>query len=316
MKFKNVCVCGGGVLGSQIAFQTAYCGFNVTVWLRDEKACEETKKKLETLKKTYEDTINLMATKEGQTPENWANGIADFKKFNKAECLKRVEAAYKGIKLETNLEKATANIDLVIESIVENLKIKNDFFEKLSMVLPEKTIVVTNSSTLLPSKMAKHTKRAEKFMSLHFANAIWKNNTAEIMVQPKTTKENFDAVVSFAKEIRMVALPVMKEKSGYLLNSMLVPLLFSALDLLVNGISDVESIDKAWTLGTGAPHGPFRILDVVGMTTAYNIVKMYLKIPSFLAPYNFKGMAKHLKQMIDEGKLGKASGEGFYKYKK
>ena len=95
---------------------------------------------------------------------------------------------------------------------------------------------------------------------------------------------------------------------------MLVPLLFSGMDLYVNGVSDPKSIDKAWTLGTGAPKGPFQILDTVGLQTAYNIVQMYVKIPSFLAPYNFKGMSKMLKKYIDEGKLGKASKEGFYKY--
>ena len=126
--------------------------------------------------------------------------------------------------------------------------------------------------------------------------------------------DNFDKIIKFAKEINMIPLPVKKEKSGYLLNSMLVPFLFSGLDLYVNGISDVESIDKAWTLGTGAPKGPFQILDTVGLETAYNIVSMYTKIPSFLAPYNFKAMHKLLKKYIDEGKLGMSSGEGFYKY--
>ena len=136
------------------------------------------------------------------------------------------------------------------------------------------------------------------------------------MAQADTDKKYFDLICDFAKNIRMIPLPVRKEKSGYLLNSMLVPLLFSAMDLYVNGVSDPESIDKAWTLGTGAPKGPFRILDTVGLTTAYNIVQMYVKIPSFLAPYNFKGMAKMLKKYIDEGKLGMSSGEGFYKYQK
>ena len=134
------------------------------------------------------------------------------------------------------------------------------------------------------------------------------------MSQSKTDKKYFDEVMKFAGNIRMVPLPVLKEKSGYLLNSMLVPLLFSGMDLYVNGISDPESIDKAWTMGTGSPKGPFRILDTVGIQTAYNIVKMYVKIPSFLAPYNFKGMEKMLKQMLDEGKLGMSSGEGFFKY--
>ena len=123
------------------------------------------------------------------------------------------------------------------------------------------------------------------------------------MAQKQTDQKYFDLIMDFAKEIRMIPLPVRKEKSGYLLNSMLVPLLFSGMDLYVNGISDPESIDKAWTLGTGAPKGPFQILDTVGLTTAYNIVSMYLKVPSFLAPYNFKGMAKMLKKYIDEKNL-------------
>ena len=169
---------------------------------------------------------------------------------------------------------------------------------------------------MLPSKFAKYTGRPEKYLSLHFANSIWKNNTAEIMSQDKTDPRYFDAVMQFAAEIRMIPLPVRKEKAGYLLNSMLIPLLFSGMDLYVNGISDPESIDQAWTLGTGAPKGPFRILDTVGLTTAHNIVEMYVKIPSFLAPYNFKGMEKMLQKYIDEGKLGMSSGEGFYKYGK
>ena len=289
MEIKNVVVVGGGVLGSQIAFQSAYCGFDVTIWLRSEGSITRTQPKLDNLKEVYIDTINKMATPEGQTPEGWARGIADYETFDKEQCLAKVEKAY-------------------------NEKIA--IYQRLKGYLPEKTIIVTNSSTLLPSKFAKHTGRPEKYLSLHFANSIWKNNIAEIMVQKQTDNKYFEDIIEFAKAIRMIPLPVKKEKSGYLLNSMLVPLLFSGMDLYVNGISDPESIDKAWTLGTGAPKGPFQILDTVGLTTAYNIVLMYVKIPSFLAPYNFKGMEKMLKKYIDEGKLGMASGEGFYKYDK
>ena len=145
---------------------------------------------------------------------------------------------------------------------------------------------------------------------------------AEVMSQARTEKEAFAAVMDFATEIRMVALPVEKEKSGYLLNSMLVPFLLSGLDLYVNGISDPKSIDLAWTKGTGAPRGPFQIFDVVGIKTAYNIVLQYQKVPSLInpllskmmLPYNFKGMERVLAKMIEEGKLGKSSSEGFYKY--
>lgn len=96
----------------------------------------------------------------------------------------------------------------------------------MAPLLPEKTIVVTNSSTMLPSKLAKYTGRPDKFLALHFANSIWKNNTAEVMAQPKTEEKYFNEVMEFAKGIRMIALPLKKEKSGYLLNSMLIPLLF------------------------------------------------------------------------------------------
>lgn len=316
MKIQRVVVAGGGVLGSQIAFQAAYCGFDVTIWLRSEGSIGRTQPKLDHLRQVYADTIRLMATPEGQTPANWARGIADYETFDEAACLAKAEKAYAGLKLELDLQKAVQDADLIIESMAENEEEKIAFYKRLAPLMPEKTILVTNSSTLLPSKFAKHTGRPEKYLSLHFANSIWKNNMTEVMAQAKTDPRYFAEVEEFAKQIRMIPLPVRKEKSGYLLNSMLVPLLFSGMDLYVNGISDPESIDKAWVLGTGAPKGPFQILDTVGLTTAYNIVKMYLKIPSFLAPYNFKGMEKMLKKYIDEGKLGMASGEGFYKYEK
>ena len=313
---RNVVVAGGGVLGSQIAYQAAYCGFNVTIWLRSEGSISRTQPKLDHLKQVYAETIEKMATPEGKNFQDWARGIAGQDSFDKEQCLANSEKAYAGIKLETDMKKAVEDADLIIESMAENMEDKIAFYQKLAPLLPEKTIIVTNSSTLLPSKLAKYTGRPEKFLSLHFANSIWKNNTAEVMAQSKTDPKYFDEIMQFAQDIRMIALPVRKEKSGYLLNSMLVPLLFSGMDLYVNGISDPESIDKAWELGTGAPKGPFRILDTVGLTTAHNIVKMYLKVPSFLAPYNFKGMDKMLKEYIAAGKLGMASGEGFYKYNK
>lgn len=313
---KKIVVAGGGVLGSQIAFQAAYCGLDVTIWLRSEGSIGRTQPKLEQLRKTYLETIDAMSGPEGKTPQVWASGIADPDSFDPAVCKAQVEKAAASLRLELDMAKAVADADLVIESMAENAEDKITFYRNLAPKLPPQTILVTNSSTLLPSKFAKYTGRPEKYLALHFANSIWKNNTAEIMAQPKTTQAAFDAVMAFAGQIRMIALPVRKEKSGYLLNSMLVPMLFAGMDLYVNGISDPESIDLAWTRGTGAPKGPFRILDTVGLTTAHNIVKQYLKVPSFLAPYNFRGMDAMLREYIDAGKLGMASGEGFYRYSK
>lgn len=313
---KKIVIIGGGVLGSQIAFQSAYCGFDVTIWLRSEGSIQRTKEKLAMVKQEYIDAINLMNTEEGKSFNNWCRGIADVDDFNVDKCLETVEKAFESINLELNLESAIKDADLIVESMAEDFDVKKDFYKMMAPLVNSNTIVVTNSSTLLPSKLAKFTGCPNRFLALHFANSIWKNNTAEVMVHPSTEEKYFNEVVKFAKQIRMIALPLKKEKSGYLLNSMLIPLLFSGLDLYVNGISDPESIDKAWTLGTGAPKGPFKILDTIGLQTAYNVVLMYVKVPSFLAPYNFKGMEKLLKKYIDEGKLGMSSGEGFYKYDK
>lgn len=320
MNFKKVVVAGGGVLGSQIAFQAAYCGFDVTIWLRSQGSIGRTQPKLDQFKQEYIDAIELMAGPDGKA--NWCRGIADEDAFDKKACLAKVEAAAKGLKLELDMAKAVKDADIVIESMSENAAEKIAFYQKIAPFLEPKTLLVTNSSTLLPSTFAKYTGRPEKYLALHFANHIWKNNTAEVMAQPATSDEAFSATIEFANAIRMVALPLLKEKNGYLLNSLLVPFLLSGLDLYVNGISDPESIDKAWTIGTGAPYGPFRIYDVVGIKTAYEISQQYLKVPGLISPllkkmmmpYNFKGHVALFKKMIDEGKLGRSSGEGFYKY--
>ena len=318
MKYSNVVVAGGGVLGSQIAFQTAFCGVNVTIWLRSEGSITRTQPKLDKLKETYIEEIGKMAEGNGY----WCAGIADEGKFDKDELIAKVNKAYDSIKLELDMKKAVADADLVIESMAENADDKIAFYKTLAPLLPAKTVIVTNSSTLLPSQFAKYTGRADKYLSLHFANSIWKNNTAEIMSQDKTDKKYFDEIMQFANDIRMIALPVLKEKNGYLLNSMLVPFLLSGLDLYAAGVSDPKSIDIAWTHGTGAPKGPFQIFDTVGITTAYNIVHQYQSVPGIFSPllkkmmmpYNFKAMEAILKKYIDEGKLGMSSGEGFYKY--
>lgn len=318
MKIKKVTIAGGGVLGSQIAFQSAYCGFDVAIYLRNEKAVLETQDKIDVLKKTYIEAINEME-KGGE----WCAGISDAgKKIDKKNCLENVEKAAKSIKYITDLEESVKGADLVIEAISEVFNIKKDFYTGLAPLLDEKTLLVTNSSTLLPSALSKFTGRPEKFLALHFANTIWRNNTAEVMRHELTDPENFDTIVKFANDIRMFALPIEKEKAGYLLNSLLVPFLMCAMDMLANGISTPEAIDSAWTRGTGAPKGPFQIMDIVGLATALNIVDQYQKVPGLLSPllrkmmfpYNFKGIKALLEEYMAAGKTGVAAGEGFYKY--
>lgn len=324
MKYKKIVISGGGILGSQIAFQSAYCGYDVTVLIRKEDSKEDVKKKLKNLYVSYNNAIKKMTSKNAKTSGNWCRGISPLEvRFSKKICFESSKNALKNIVITDDQESALKNADLLIESITENFDIKSSFYKQISNILDEKTVVVTNSSTLLPSKLAKYTGRPEKYLSLHFANTIWKNNIAEVMRHSGTDEKYFKEIIAFAESINMIPLAAKEEKSGYLLNSMLVPFLLSGMDLLANGVSDAETIDKAWELGTGAPKGPFKIIDTVGLETAKNIVMQYQKVPDLLdplfkkmmLPYNYDGMLDILNSYIEKGKMGKSSGEGFYKWK-
>ena len=312
MKIQNGVIAGGGVLGSQIAYQCSYAGFHVTTYLRSEASVERARPKVARLHGIY--TAELQAAKAGATPVsrglvmNQDPAGADFDKL-----LQKADAAYEGFHYETDLAAAVADADLVIEALAEQPEAKEAFFSQLSPLLPEKTIIATNSSTLLPSLLAKSTGRPAKFLALHFANNIWKQNIAEVMGHSGTAPEAYEAVAQFAADMGMIPMRLKKEKAGYILNSMLVPFLMSAQTLLADGIADVETIDQTWMLATGAPFGPFRILDIVGITTAYNIIMNY---PDAKDPTTLHGkLAKLLKEdYLDQGKTGINAGEGFYRY--
>ncbi len=286
MSYTNILIAGSGVLGSQIAFQTAVHGFAVTVYDINDEALEKAKDRIEKLKPRY---------------------AADLGTSNE-----ELEAAWGRLTFQSDLAQAAANADLVIESVPESVPVKIEFYEKLAKVAPAHTIFATNSSTLLPSQFVDATGRPDKFLALHFANEIWKNNTGEIMRHSGTDEQVFNDVVNFAKEIGMVALPIQKEQPGYIVNSLLVPLLSSAQKLLVTGVADIETIDKTWMVGTGAPVGPFGMLDVIGINTAYHVAKTRA---DQTGDADYQAVADLLKtEYIDKGKLGTATGEGFYTY--
>ncbi|RIW32715.1 3-hydroxyacyl-CoA dehydrogenase [Bacillus salacetis] len=286
MDYKNITVAGSGVLGSQIAFQTAFKGFNVSVYDISDEAVEKAKDRVEDLKPRYQEDL-------GASQEE-------------------LDAAVERMSFFSDLGKAVEDADLVIEAVPEVVKIKTDFYEKLGQAAPEKTVFATNSSTLLPSQFAEATGRPEKFLALHFANEIWKNNTAEVMKHPGTDKDVFNDLLEFAKAIGMVALPLHKEQPGYILNSLLVPFLEAGQMLLVKEVADPQTIDKTWMIATGSPKGPFAILDIVGITTAYNISNAKAEATG---SEEFAKLAAVLKtEYIDKGKLGRETGEGFYTY--
>ncbi|KQO97629.1 3-hydroxyacyl-CoA dehydrogenase [Leifsonia sp. Leaf264] len=282
-ELTKITVLGTGVLGSQIAYQTAFHGFEVVAYDISNEVLEQAKARFAGLAATY--------TKE-------VAGAADGK----------ADEALARIRLSADLADAVTDADLVIEAIPENLSLKRDTYTKLAALAPERTIFATNSSTLLPSDLSGFTGRPDRFLALHFANHVWVQNTAEIMGTPATDPAVFQTVVDFASAIGMVPIEIRKEKAGYLLNSLLVPFLDAAGELVVGGYADPETIDKTWRIGTGAPLGPFQIYDIVGLTTAYNI-------SSHGGPKQ-QAFAAYLKEnYIDQGKLGTSTGEGFYSYK-
>lgn len=286
MTYKNVTVAGSGVLGYQIAFQTAFHGFNVTVYDINDDVLEKAKAKFEPMCATFKRDLNVTQEQLDKTFEN--------------------------LSYSSDLKDAVKDADLMIEAVPENPKIKIGFYEKLAKVAPEKTVFATNSSTLLPSQFSDSTGRPAKFLALHFANNIWVHNTAEIMGHSGTASKVFDDVVEFATAIGMLALPLKKEQPGYILNSLLVPLLGAGLDLLAKEIADPYTIDKTWMKATGAPVGPFAILDTVGINTAYNINKM--SADKTQDPLALKTVAYLKEHFIDQNKLGVSTGEGFYTY--
>lgn len=311
MSMKKIVVAGGGVLGSQIALQTVYCGFDVTIWLRSEGSIKRAQPKLERFKNIYVDTLEKMKTDAGA----YCRGLskkADLSSEELDALKEQVQNAYDNLKLTTSYEEAAKDADLIIEAISENPEQKIAFYQELAKYLEDKTIIVTNSSTLLPSMFAEYTGRPEKYLSLHFANTIWANNTAEVMGHPGTEQKYYDEVVKFAEDINMVPLKLKKEQPGYILNSLLVPFLNAGQALLANDVADHETIDKTWIIATGAPAGPFHILDIVGLETAYNIVIMN---PESKDPETTPGkIAKMLKEKIDAGATGINAGKGFYEY--
>jgi len=285
-RLSNITVLGTGVLGSQIAFQTAFSGFEVVAWDVDDAALDAARLRFRKLADRY-----IREDFQGS-----AGGKA--------------EAALGRLRYTTDLADAAKDADLVIEAVPEQLELKRDIYARLGAVAPAKTIFATNSSTLLPSKLMDATGRPDRFLALHFANEIWKFNVGEVMGTESTSPAAYDTVVEFARDMGMVPIEIKKEKAGYVLNSLLVPFLNAAGELLVDGIADPETIDNTWRIATGSPSGPFQIYDVIGLMTPYNVAMADPRPKS-------QAFAKLLKEeYIDKGKLGVATGEGFYVYGK
>ena len=319
MSFQKVVIIGGGVLGTQIGLMSAYTGHDTTFWLRSESSIGRTQPKIEQYSGMMLADLEKAKALIGNPMGGFLYPRGMIRSWEGITAEQIDELAAKGkenfsalIHLELDLAKALEDADIIIEAMAENPEQKIEMYEKMKDLIPEKSILCTNSSTLLPSTFADHTGRPAKYCALHFANTIWKNNTAEVMGHPGTDPEVYKQVVAFADEINMVPLQLHKEQPGYILNSMLVPFLTAAQELWAKEVAEPETIDLTWRLATGAPAGPFQILDIVGLVTAYNINQMKPEAQQE-GSLTWK-MGQKLKEKIDKGETGITAGKGFYTY--
>ena len=202
-----------------------------------------------------------------------------------------------------------ASCDLVIEAIIENVEEKTKAFAALDALVQDHTIYASNTSSLCITELAAKTKRPDRFGGLHFFNPVPIMKLVEVIRALTTSDETHEALLGFGRSIgkEVVTAP---DRPGFIVNRLLVPYLLDAIRCYERGLGTREDIDNAMKLGCGYPMGPLTLLDFVGLDTTYYIAEIMFdefKEPMFAAP-------TLLKRMVLAGKLGRKSGEGFYKY--
>ncbi len=208
----------------------------------------------------------------------------------------------------TNLEDLRG-CDLVIEAIVEQLPSKKELFAALDKICPKTTIYASNTSSISITEMAFATQRPDRFLGLHFFNPVPVMKLVEVIRTIATDPDVFDEMVGFG--VRLGKTPVRTtDRTGFIVNRLLVPYLLDAIRALEEGVGSIEDIDNSMKLGCGHPMGPLTLLDFVGNDTTYyiaNIMFDEFKERRFAPP-------PLLKRMVLAGWNGRKSGRGFYDY--
>ncbi|TVP49451.1 MAG: 3-hydroxyacyl-CoA dehydrogenase [Mongoliibacter sp.] len=282
MKIKNVCILGAGTLGSRVALQSALSGYKVKIYDISTEA-------LKASKITMTKIIHQLAKGTGLEESAGINAI-------------------ESIIFTDNAESAVEDADIINESVLEDIQVKNEVWEMFGKIAPEKTIFTTNTSFLLPSMFADISGRPAKFCALHFHDVFYMK-VVDIMPHPGTDPDLIPILETFGKSLEQLPVFVKKENPGYIFNSMLMAFIGAAGKLLTKDIGSIEDIDKSWMVNFNMPTGPFAILDKIGLDTAWRVTSAQPDPAS-------QRFAALLKSYIDAGKLGEKSGEGFYKYPK
>jgi 3-hydroxybutyryl-CoA dehydrogenase len=199
--------------------------------------------------------------------------------------------------------------DIVIEAVIEDLELKNAMWKELDGLCSAGTIFASNTSSLTIAAMAAATKRADRFVGLHFFNPVPLMQLVEVVRTVTTSEETFRRAFAFAGSLGKEPIAA-KDNSGFIVNLLLVPYLLDAVRALEHGVGSVPDIDKAMQLGCGYPMGPLTLLDFVGLDTTYKIAEIMFaeyKEQKYAAP-------PLLKRMVLAGMHGRKSGKGFYDY--
>ncbi|TFG43211.1 MAG: 3-hydroxybutyryl-CoA dehydrogenase [Gemmatimonadales bacterium] len=204
---------------------------------------------------------------------------------------------------------ALKDCDIIIEAVTEDLDLKNDLWKQLDALCPEHTIFASNTSSLTIAAMASATKRADRFVGLHFFNPVPLMQLVEVVRTVTTSPATFDRSMTFAKSLGKEAVAA-KDNSGFIVNLLLVPYLLDAIRALEHGVASTVDIDNAMKLGCGYPMGPLTLLDFVGNDTTYKIAEI------MFTEYRETRYAPPplLKRMVMAGLYGRKSGKGFYDY--
>ena len=204
---------------------------------------------------------------------------------------------------------ALAGCDLVIEAIVENVQAKQLAYSALETVVSPHAIILSNTSSICITELAASTRRPDRFAGLHFFSPVPLMKLVEVIRALTTSDETYHTAVQFAASIGKEAVTA-PDRPGFIVNRLLVPYLLDAVRAHENGLGSIEDIDKGMTLGCGHPIGPFALLDFIGLDTAYSVASIMFeefREPAYAPP-------PLLKRMVLAGRLGRKSGQGFYRY--
>ena len=283
MQIKKVCVIGGGLMGRQIALNTAIYPFEVTVFDANPAVLEDLAK--------WEDSYLAGRIAKGRMTEEQVAGIRS--RFT----------------ICATLEEALKDVDLVIEAIIERKDIKSAVFQQVSALVREDTIIATNSSRMASSMFVSDVANPSRLANLHYFNPALVMKLVEVVQGEHCSDETAQALYDFAVATGKEPIWIKKEVEGFIVNHMLQALKNEARWLVENGYCTPEEVDKACEKGLNHPMGPFRLEDFSGIDLTYNIMLRKIEETGEI-PVGYE----LIKSYYDKGWYGKKTGRGFYEY--